>query len=85
MELDRAYKVHVLNEWLFVEEEEEEGGKGILNDNIALSLERQCNKQLEFTRSNSKIYLILPPVKKFQKLSDISSPFGKRKFSDCPS
>ena len=42
MELDRAYKVHVLSEWLFGEEEEEEDGKGILNDNIALSLERQC-------------------------------------------
>ena len=43
MELDRAYKVHVLSEWLLGEEEEEEDGKGILNDNIALSLERQCN------------------------------------------
>ena len=42
MKLDRDNKVHVLNEWLFVEEEDEEDGKGILNDNIALSLERQC-------------------------------------------
>ena len=43
MELDRDNKVHVLNEWLFVKEEE--GGKGILNDNIALSLERQCKEE----------------------------------------
>ena len=41
--------------------------------------------KLEFTRWNSKIALILPPVKKFQKLRDISSPFGKKKFSDHPS
>ena len=32
----------MLNEWLFVEEED---GKGILNDNIALSLERQCKEE----------------------------------------
>ena len=35
----------MLNEWDFVEEEEEEDGKGILNDNIALSLERQCKEE----------------------------------------
>ena len=41
-DLGRVNKVHVLSEWLFVEEEEEEeekeNGKGIWNDNIALSL-----------------------------------------------
>ena len=56
MELDRAYKVHVLSEWLLGEEEEEEDGKGLelqsyqndvhaLTSVISLVLRSISNKQ----------------------------------------
>ena len=48
----------MLSEWLFgEEEEEEEDGKGILNDNIALSLERQCKEGGNSIQFNSKWFI----------------------------
>ena len=59
MELDRDNKVHVLNEWLFVEEEEE--GKGILNNNIALTALASMQR-LELQSYQNDMHALTPVI-----------------------